>query len=629
MIVKDSKDGLYRETFIRRIDEIKHLYQSGNTQRALNELKTLFQNQEILVAEEALRDNLIGVIYFSKNNFKEASRYFKQAASLSHRDGHLTAQVHLNLASSYYKLNDVKSSYGAITAVGGDVLKGEEYRKYYRLRYVLAKELGRQDDAARSLIVYFKHEKMIIDLKSDPLFEALLERFSQLEDSQKLNLLDEFSDEGPLVAGFLGHLEAEKLYYAGNSDDAMDILRWLQTYYSGHRDIAQLVETFVFRLENYTKIDPRAVGVVLPLTGSRAVFGRRALLGIDSALKHINSSLPLNKKIGILIRDSKDSGVVGARRVKDLVENHFVSVVIGGLSPGTATREYLEARKLGVFYLSLSQVYTPREQKNHLLLEIPGSVESQMEELFSKDALRMFGRRAAIVYPKGEQGEAYVKEFWRRAKLENLDVTGLVSFREKENDYREPIRNILGLSFIRGRKEEYDILNEIHSLEKSGSIRRVQTLRPQVDFDWVFIPSLPKETVQIVPAFSYFDAFNLNIIGIPSWRTQTIVRENSKLGRLHFIGDDMGIKGRQYRKDFIKTYKRRPRVVEFRSFDALSLAASFIGNKDYETRGKLDQDIRFKKELVGLTGKWVFDDGIWIKRMNTLRILNGKIETLF
>ena len=187
----------------------------------------------------------------------------------------------------------------------------------------------------------------------------------------------------------------------------------------------------------------------------------------------------------------------------------------------------------------------------------------------------------------------------------------------------------MGLKFGRERQEEYDLLQEIYSLEKSRSIRRVQTLKPQIDFDWVFIPSLPKETLQIVPSFSYFDAFRLNIIGVPSWRSRALTRESRKLGSLYFIGDDVASRSTNYAKSFVKEYKKRPRVVELRSYDALKIVSTLLDNKDYQSRDQLDMDIRSKQKVSGLTGDWTFSDGIWLKEMNTLKLSRGKINTIF
>ena len=364
------------------------------------------------------------------------------------------------------------------------------------------------------------------------------------------------------------------------------------------------------------------------MTGPKASFGKRAMLGIDHALRDkIGRALPEGKlPFQLHVLDSAGSGAVGSYRVKELIDKHHVAVIVGGLFPQEAIKEYLEAKKYGVFFISLSQVYLPKEEKDHLLLEIPGSVESHLQEIFSSNVVERFGKRAAILYPSTPRGKAYVDEFWRRSKLSGLDLGGIVSYEKSQMDFREPVKNLLGLKFTRERQEELEILTEIHSLEKNKSARRIQTLKPQVDFDWIFVPSLPRETLQIIPSFSYFDAFRLNIIGGPSWRSKAIFDESYKLGSLFFVGDHVGEAADKFSQDFINRFGQQPRIVEMRANDALGIAISVLESSEFQSRNELDIHIRGKEQLMGVTGEWKMSDGVWIKEMAFLKLYKGKVE---
>ena len=377
------------------------------------------------------------------------------------------------------------------------------------------------------------------------------------------------------------------------------------------------------RIENYSKMNASGIGIVLPLTGSKASFGKRALFGIDQSIR-TNAM----DKYKIHIADSKGSAAVGRYRVKELAENHFVSAIIGGLFPQEAMGEYLEAKKYGILFISLSQIYLPKDEKDHLLLEVPGSIESQMELLFSKKMLERFGRRAAIVYPQSRRGEAYVNEFWRKAHGVGVDVAGVQSYKKNKADYREPIKNILGLRFDRERLEEHNILNEIYKQEKRGAVRRVQILPPQIDFDWVFIPAFPKEAVQIIPSFSYYDAFGVSIIGESSWRSRSLVKEDYRYVDLYFVGDDISELNEEFSQKFHMRYQSKPRIVEILSYDAFYLAHLLLKNTRLESRDELDRHIRSKRRLAGVTGSWNFQDGTWIKKVVPYKLKKKMIERL-
>ena len=621
-----SMSDLYTDKFLEQIKEIKKMYKNGDGKFALNRLKKMKTN-ELLPCEKGLRRNLIGVILFSKGQYEQAIYNFDLAISTSRLDKSLSAQIYLNMASSYFKLGLMEKAYNVLDKINHERLSKFEIPKFYLLKYNLAKEMGKSRDELISLMSYLSFKKSINELKNDSHFQYLISGFFKLSRTEKIRFLEEFEDKDSLCTAYLGYLEVEKLYYNGNKNAAKDLLQWVHVKSKPHQEMIELVDNFFFRIANYSKINTSSIGIVLPLSGRKKKYGNRALLGLDNALISINKNLN-NKKFKLYIKDSKGSGAVGAFSVKRLIDDHKVSAIIGGLFSTEATKEYLEAKKHGVFFISLSQIYLPKDQKDHLLLEIPGSVESQVDKLFSESVLESFGKRTAIIYPKSDRGQAYVNEFWRKAKIHSVDVTGVLSYEKNITDFRDPVKNLLGLKFIRERQEELDIYKEIHSLEKHTSTRRIQTLKPQLEFDWVFIPAFPKEALQIIPSFSYYDAFKLNFIGDPSWRSSTLARESSKLGKLYFIGDDLETQDESFAHNFMKIYKRKPKLIEMRSFDAFRLINSLIGDEDFASRDELDIFIKKQTSLSGITGTWFLNDDVWIKNLTALMLKRGRIQKL-
>lgn len=623
-----SKDvsHLYGEEYMAKINKIKTQYRAGRAQEALIELKGL-DEQKLNPSERAMRRNLIGVIHFAQKNFEQAIFNFDLALSTSREDPGLTSQIQLNLASSHYKLGFMDRAYASLVAADPTALEASEAKKYHQLRFSLAKDLGKTEDAVHSMFAYLSDKKTMTELRAEPVFERLTSLFTELDQRSRLRILEDKADQGAAAPAYLSYLEAEKLYYEGKKDDAVSVLNWIERSFSNQTEVIELVKGFTFRIENYAKMDPRSIGVVLPMTGDKSDFGKRVLLGLDAALKEGNvAKTAENIPFSLHFRDSEGGGALGAHRVRDLIEKQMVSVIIGGLFSSEATKEYLEARKYGVFFISLSQIFLPKEQKDHLLLEIPGSVESQLAKIFSGEILDGFGKRGAIIYPQGDRGQAYLNEFWRRAQENDVTITGALSFKEKETDFRVPVQKLLGLHFTRERQEELDLLSEVYALEKKKSIRRIQTLKPQVDFDWVFVPAYPEEALQLVPSFGYFDATNLNIIGTPSWRTQRLLRESSKLGKLYFIGDNVEQASQSFSENFVKRFNKAPRLIEMRSYDALKTALGLLKNKNYQTRDEFNAAIRGKSKLEAMTGVWKLVDGIWIKEMQTLTLHRGRIK---
>jgi len=616
---------LYQQNFLQKINAAKEKVRQGKVDIALNDLSSMSE-EGLNSAERATRKNLIGVINFSKKNYEIAAKNFEEASALTKEDPGLEAQVLLNLGSSYYKLNQNEKALATLSQTNYKNLQDSEAKKFHQLYALLSQQLGKKEQSLSALIRSLEDKKTISELKAESRYSQIEEQYTKLSDSERVRLLEEFDQEKNLAVAYLAYREAEIAFREGDKDKVKDFNDWIEKRYGDNTEIMGLVKGLGIRnLNNTVKIDMRTIGVALPLTGDTKSLGERAMAGIDIAMENLSTD-PL-KKYKLEIRDTKGNPATGAFAVKDLIEQNNVAAVIGGLNPQEATKEYLEARKYGVLYISLSKVLLPKEEKNHLLIEIPGSIESQVNHLFSGAMLKKVGNRPAIIYPKTEMGEAYANEFWRQSKKNNFDVTGLISFEPNTTDYREPVKNILGIKFTREREEEQAIVNDIAHLESKKSVKRLQNLQPQIDFDWVFVPALPREVVQILPNFNYFDAFNLNYIGVPSWRSELMLNEGYRYGNVYFMDEAINRGETNFTQRFSQKFKKQPNIVETIAYDSLKILSDLIESEgSMQTRQDLDVALTKKNQLESENGKWTLVDDIWLKDMSTFRIRREGIE---
>lgn len=624
---KVDTSKMYKSTFVQKMNEIKDKFRQGKADAALKELGAM-KEDSLNSVERATRKNLIGVINFSKKNYEQSAKNFEEALALSKEDPGLEAQVYLNLGSSYYKMNQNDKALATLSMADFHNLQDAEAKKYHQLYALLSQQLGKKEQGLSSLIRSMEDKKSIAELKSEPRLAQTEELFNKLSSSEKVRLLEDFDNEKNLAVPYLAYKEAEAAFKEGNKDKVADYASWIEKRYGGNVEIMNLVKTLGVRSENdNVKIDLRYIGIALPLSGDRKSLGERALNGIDIALEELSADP--SKKYRVEMKDTQGSAAAGAFAVKDLIEQNNVAAVIGGLVPTSATKEYLEARKHGVLFISLSPVYLPKEEKNHLLIEVPASIESQVNHLFSPKMLSKMGSRPAIIYPKTELGEAYANEFWRRSKKQNLDVTGLISFDKNATDFREPVKNLLGIKFTREREEEAAIVNDIANLEKNKSIKRLQNLQPQIDFDWVFVPGLPKEVVQILPNFNYFDAFNLNYVGVPSWRSELMTNEGYRYGNVYFMDEQLPANETPFTQKFAIKFGKQPKIVETISYDAVKIVSSIVeGDSSINSRQDLDIALGKKNAIQGESGVWKLDEDIWMKDMATFKIKREGVEAL-
>ncbi len=620
--IEDSTE--VSEVVKTKLNEARELIRNNQLKQAVAKLSELNDNT-ISPLEKSLKYNLKGVTLFNIGEVEKANLNFEVAEKYAPQDTQLYAQIQLNMASGYFKLNQYNELKIRLNKVSRKHLTEAENKKYAQLALAYGNKFQNYPMIVSSSLTLLSNAKSMNEVQTSNLYDPLKEAFKKLNSGQKIELLEEFNDSKNLSVANLAEIEAEERYVSGDKSGAKDVVAWLRSEFPNNEEVEKFVKDFELRMENSSHISISDIGLVLPLTGEKAIFGQKSLSGVDTGLK----VLGLGENVKIHTKDSMDSPAQGAQAVLELIRENKVAFIIGGLFPESAKAEYLEAKKYGVLYISLSQINLPKEEKNHHLIEVQGSIESQIETLLSDEMIGKFGTRIGVIFPDNEGGKAYVDEIWRKAAQKNLSITSIASFPKNTHDYRDTAQLFLGLKYPRERSEELRILDDVYSLEKTA-IRRVQTLPPVIDFDWVFLATFPHEASQLIPTLGYYDANRIKIIGGPSWVSKSMVKEQKNLGTLYFIGDDPKDINQAMLLKFQEIYGKQASLIEIISLDAMKIGAEALNaSSEASSREDFDTRVKAKGYLKGLTTDFEFKEGVWLKKMNAMTITHGEIVKLF
>ncbi len=595
----------------------------GNFRQALAHLGAL-EDEQLAPIEKAMKYNLKGVVLFAQAEWEKALMNFEVARKYVPAKSTLEAQVWLNVASVRFKEGLYAELKHALDEIEPTILPDPEVRKYAQLKLAWAVKYQKPFEMVETCVLLLKNAKSVSEVQGSVLKERMALAFKSLEAGKKKEILERYKEEGWMPLAFLGQLEAESRYFNGDAEGAREVVSWLDDSFDGEPQVKAFVDDFRQRLDSSSRLSMDGIGVVLPLSGEKGSFGQKALLGIAAALKDAN----LGREIEVHTKDGHDSPAMGTQAVRELVQQHRVPLVIGGLFPESAKAEYLEAKRWGVLFISLAPVHLPREEKNYLLLEVQGSIESQVAAMVTDPMLERFGKRVGVIYPEGEAGKAYADEFWRATVTKGMQLAAVASYPKGTLDYRETVKHFLGLRFPRERSEELAIFQQAYELERN-SVRRIQTLPPVVDFDWVFVASFPHEALSLVPTFGYYDAKDLTVFGGPSWASRSLVKEHKNLGKVHFVGEDPGDINQEFFRSFQATHGKAPTLLETLGYDAAKLATQVVKDGSHSQRSSFDADLKKQEALKGLAAQWRLADGLWIKDMQTLVVKNGEIKKLF
>jgi branched-chain amino acid transport system substrate-binding protein len=95
------------------------------------------------------------------------------------------------------------------------------------------------------------------------------------------------------------------------------------------------------------------IGSVLPLTGSAAVWGQNAKMGMDLAASEINAKGGINgHPISVLYQDSQSEPSVATSALQQLISVHHIQVVIGDIASSSVLAMAPIAQKNQVVLLS-------------------------------------------------------------------------------------------------------------------------------------------------------------------------------------------------------------------------------------------------------------------------------------
>lgn len=620
---KTIDESQISEVARKKLDEARDLIRQNKPKIAIAKLSELNDNT-ITPVEKALKYNLKGVTLFNMGEVDKSILNFEVSEKYAPKDTQLYSQLQLNMASGHFKLNQYNELKERLSKIDRKQLSDSEVSKYAQLVLAYATKVENHQMIVSSSLLLLKDAKTFNEVQTSNLYEQLKTSFEKLNDSQKIDLLEDFNNTKNLGVAQLAQLEADQRYLSGDKSGAQDVISWLRGEFGDHPEVNNFIKDFEIRLENSGKISISDIGLVLPLTGEKAQFGQKALSGIDTGLKVLGL-----ENVKVHTRDSVDSPAQGAQAVLELIRAERVSFIIGGLFPETAKAEYLEARKYGVLFISLSPINLPKEEKNHHLIEVQGSIESQIETLLSEDMIKKFGSRLGVIFPDNEAGKSYIDEIWRQATQKNLQITSVASFPKNTHDYRDTAQLFLGLKYPRERSEELRILDDVYSLEKT-TIRRVQTLPPVLDFDWVFLATYPHEATQLIPTLGYYDANRIKVVGGPSWVSKSMVKEQKNLGTLYFVGDDPKDINQELLNKFQELYGKPAGLIEIIALDAMKVGAEALQvSGDVGSRDDFDAKIKSHGKLNGVTTAFEFKDNIWLKKMNAMAITRGEVVKLF
>lgn len=444
-----------------------------------------------------------------------------------------------------------------------------------------------------------------------------------------------------------------------NYDDAWDVLKaFVEQFpeHPDHRDALDLIQSLTER----ARFTPFSVGCVLPLSGSYAIFGQRALDGIELALSQagdMNPGLPLR----IIVKDSRSDPGASVQAVGEL-DQQKVGAILGPMSVADAAAASAQTRGIPILVFTQREGVTdvgPYVFRNFITpqMQVTSLVSFAMEELGVK--------RFAILYPDENYGRRYMNLFWDQVVEHGGVVNSVEAYDPAGTDFAKPIKKMTGLFYDipkdltgagrpRTRPPRFTLTAD--STRSGGNViddpvERISGIpldretidelgrrhpdrddkwNPVVDFDALFIPDAPKKAGLVIPQLAYYDIRGIYLLGTNLWNSKTLLEMSGDYMKDALITDSFFAESRSETvKDFVAafqhTYGRVPGIIEAVAYDSAMMVFQTMRQTASNSRRDLQQALLQINDFEGVTGRTGFaQNGEAKKDLQMLRISRGR-----
>jgi branched-chain amino acid transport system substrate-binding protein len=399
---------------------------------------------------------------------------------------------------------------------------------------------------------------------------------------------------------------------------------------SPENDLAIKARDRLEQIEAVRRVEPRTIGVILPLSGKHASVSQKTLRGITMGLGLHGTHLS-NFKLAIV--DSEANSEKARRGVEKLIKEDNVIAIIGGFLSKTVTAEAVKSNELGVPFISLSQKNSFSESSPFIFRNaITG--ERQVRELvkYSMETLKI--KRFGVIFPNDAYGTELSNLFWDEVLARGGEITAAQVYSSRETDFRYPVQRLIGTFYIEDRKEEFKVKAKELSESKSKKSRTEisdDILDPKVSFDALFIPDSAKSLGQISAMLSFNNVRGVHLLGTNLWNNPSLARRlTNNLNPVIFadgwLNTDSAFLNSAFVKDYKNIFSEDPGLFEIQGYDSAVSLKQLISDGS-TSRDSLARALASDRLLNGALGPLKLgSDQELVKPLVLLTVDGGAIQ---
>ena len=361
------------------------------------------------------------------------------------------------------------------------------------------------------------------------------------------------------------------------------------------KKIILILFTFIVLIGcNKSKNGTIKVGVILPLTGSAAVWGKNAKMGIDLALSEIKKKNTLNKrKIDLIYQDSKSKAIDAVTALQKMISIDHVPIVIGDIASSSVLAMAPIAEKNKVVLLSPGASSPKISFAGDFIFRNwqSDALEGKIDAKFAFDSLKV--KTVCVLYVNNGYGAGLKEYFVKTFKSMGGRVLSIESFDQGATDM-------------------------------SSQLNKIKLLNP----DLIYMPSYPNEMITILIQAKELN-LNIQFLSTQAFDDPTILKiakdaANGVIFSIPVPPDTSMHIVKAFTQNYLKTFHKAPGVCSNTGYDALYLIAIAI-SKGATSGVDFKNFLYSVKNYYGAAGITTFDSkGDVIKPFTFMKVMNNK-----
>lgn len=357
------------------------------------------------------------------------------------------------------------------------------------------------------------------------------------------------------------------------------------------------------QIDSRSRVNPRIIGAILPLSGRLSVVGQKTLRGLQMGLGIYGPNA--NNNIQLSVIDSEGNPEIARRGVTKLVLEDSPIAIVGDVLSKTALSVASKAQDFGIPTIGLSQKSGVTQVGDYIFRNSLTN-EMQIHELLNVAMGKKGFKRFAVLYPNDAYGVELANLFWDEVLARGGQITGAQSYDPKETDFRKSIKRLVGTYYIDDRAQEYQIrLRELKKDQKSHTARDQikDVLPPIVDFDAIFIPDSTRAAGQIAAMLTYNDVNNVTLMGTNLFHSKDLVDRGGKNveGALFIDSALPSAETNSFYQNFVRTYSYKPDIFELQGYET-GLILRHALEQGASTRVALKERLSKLSQFKGVVG---------------------------